>query len=73
MSRFSLVSHITRRGWRAGGLRGSSPLGTTPSNRRAQARRCYGRNFSFNIPILNPNFNPIVTSNSSASSSGYGS
>lgn len=55
MPRFSLVSHITRSGWAPGGLRGSSQVGTSPSNRRAQARRCYGGNYFFNVPIINPN------------------
>jgi hypothetical protein len=65
MPRFSLVSHITRSGWAPGGLRGSSQIGTSPSNRRAQARRCYGGNYFFNVPIINPDFNPVFTETTS--------
>lgn len=65
MPRFSLVSHITRSGWAPGGLRGSSQIGTSPSNRRAQARRCYGGNYFFNVPIINPDFNPVFSGTTS--------
>lgn len=51
MTRFSLVSHKNRSGWATGGLRGSSPVGTSPSNKRAHARRCYGGNYFFNVPL----------------------
>ena len=59
MLSFKVTSQRTSAGNKAmGGLRGSSKVGTSNANKRAQARRAYGGNFFFNIPEPSPT--PVV-------------
>ena len=51
MLSFKVTSQRTSAGNKAmGGLRGSSKIGTSNANKRAQSRRSYGGNFFFNMP-----------------------
>jgi len=51
MLSFRVTSQRTSSGNKVmGGLRGSSKIGTSNANKRAQSRRSYGGNFFFNMP-----------------------
>jgi len=59
MLSFKVTSQRTSAGNKAmGGLRGSSKVGTSNANKRAQARRAYGGNFFFNMPAPSPDPSP---------------
>ena len=58
MHTFRITSQRNAGGKAMGGLRGSSKVGTSGVNRRAQSRRAYGGNFFFNMPSPSPDPNP---------------
>lgn len=64
MLSFKVTSQRTSAGNKAmGGLRGSSKVGTSNANKRAQARRAYGGNFFFNMPAPSPDPSPSPDEN----------
>lgn len=61
MHTFRITSQRNAGGKAMGGLRGSSKVGTSAVNRRAQSRRAYGGNFFFNMPNPAPGPSPDPT------------
>ena len=62
MLSFRVTSQRTSSGNKVmGGLRGSSKIGTSNANKRAQSRRSYGGNFFFNMPGPAPTPTPTPT------------
>ena len=67
MHSFKVTSQRTSAGNKAmGGLRGSSKVGTSNANKRAQARRAYGGNMFFNMPAPSPSPDPSPTPDENA-------